>query len=116
MRRQLRSLSFVFFFNDTATTEIYTLSLHDALPISLTFNCRAYRFQVLEPDAQIVSHVVRSQSQGPKRIQNEAYVGFAQCAYGVYGGRDEALPFRETLKLVKVLTTLLFIERICSET
>src|SRR6266700_8253366 len=29
------SFSFVFFFfNDTATTEIYTLSLHDALPIS----------------------------------------------------------------------------------
>src|SRR3712207_8127458 len=26
---------FVFFFNDTATTEIYTLSLHDALPISI---------------------------------------------------------------------------------
>src|SRR3712207_9057913 len=31
----LQLLSFVFFFfNDTATTEIYTLSLHDALPIS----------------------------------------------------------------------------------
>src|SRR5688572_33314971 len=27
-------LLFFFFFNDTATTEIYTLSLHDALPIS----------------------------------------------------------------------------------
>src|SRR2546429_5149651 len=27
--------SFFFFFNDTATTEIYTLSLHDALPISM---------------------------------------------------------------------------------
>src|SRR3712207_9536681 len=27
-------LCFYFFFNDTATTEIYTLSLHDALPIS----------------------------------------------------------------------------------
>src|SRR6266508_6369621 len=27
---------FFFFFNDTATTEIYTLSLHDALPIYLT--------------------------------------------------------------------------------
>src|SRR5258708_23679627 len=26
-----------FFFNDTATTEIYTLSLHDALPISCTW-------------------------------------------------------------------------------
>src|SRR3712207_9557209 len=29
------SLGTVFFFNDTATTEIYTLSLHDALPISV---------------------------------------------------------------------------------
>src|SRR6266403_1933587 len=28
---------FFFFFNDTATTEIYTLSLHDALPISRSF-------------------------------------------------------------------------------
>src|SRR2546430_12613281 len=28
---------FLFFFNDTATTEIYTLSLHDALPISQRF-------------------------------------------------------------------------------
>ena len=26
-------MTFIFFFNDTATTEIYTLSLHDALPI-----------------------------------------------------------------------------------
>src|SRR3712207_9142320 len=32
---------FRFFFNDTATTEIYTLSLHDALPIS----CRGVPFQ-----------------------------------------------------------------------
>ena len=29
-------LFILFFFNDTATTEIYTLSLHDALPISFT--------------------------------------------------------------------------------
>src|SRR5689334_24199441 len=32
-----------FFFNDTATTEIYTLSLHDALPISKT-DPTLYRF------------------------------------------------------------------------
>src|SRR3712207_7933236 len=31
-----------FFFNDTATTEIYTLSLHDALPIWTPF-CEAFR-------------------------------------------------------------------------
>src|SRR3989442_13996706 len=41
LRRFSRSsprCSFFFFFNDTATTEIYTLSLHDALPISPSFN------------------------------------------------------------------------------
>src|SRR2546422_3131222 len=32
----LLTFYFFFFFNDTATTEIYTLSLHDALPISNT--------------------------------------------------------------------------------
>src|SRR3712207_7229424 len=31
-----RTMGVLFFFNDTATTEIYTLSLHDALPISVT--------------------------------------------------------------------------------
>src|SRR5258708_21742044 len=34
MTRHISNLSF-FFFNDTATTEIYTLSLHDALPICI---------------------------------------------------------------------------------
>src|SRR6266850_4212727 len=32
---------FFFFFNDTATTEIYTLSLHDALPFSLALGFAA---------------------------------------------------------------------------
>src|SRR2546429_1198965 len=36
--KRLLSFFFFFFFNDTATTEIYTLSLHDALPICC---CRA---------------------------------------------------------------------------
>src|SRR3712207_9367203 len=33
LMRGLKCLLYFFFFNDTATTEIYTLSLHDALPI-----------------------------------------------------------------------------------
>src|SRR5258708_34870366 len=33
-RLSIRFFLLFFFFNDTATTEIYTLSLHDALPIS----------------------------------------------------------------------------------
>src|SRR2546429_1670130 len=36
-------MSVCFFFNDTATTEIYTLSLHDALPISLGLRRRLAR-------------------------------------------------------------------------
>src|SRR3712207_7131882 len=32
-------LFYFFFFNDTATTEIYTLSLHDALPILIPRRC-----------------------------------------------------------------------------
>src|SRR2546422_5154981 len=34
LRPHQSPFTFFFFFNDTATTEIYTLSLHDALPIS----------------------------------------------------------------------------------
>src|SRR2546430_10278333 len=37
----LSAIYFFFFFNDTATTEIYTLSLHDALPICSTAPRRA---------------------------------------------------------------------------
>ena len=36
---------FFFFFNDTATTEIYTLSLHDALPIFLSEGESAFEVQ-----------------------------------------------------------------------
>src|SRR2546430_17133922 len=39
---RINALFLLFFFNDTATTEIYTLSLHDALPISLEL--REHRF------------------------------------------------------------------------
>src|SRR5258708_15091621 len=40
------SLSSLFFFNDTATTEIYTLSLHDALPISEFPDIRTDQFHI----------------------------------------------------------------------
>src|SRR5258706_12395582 len=36
----LNSIVLIFFFNDTATTEIYTLSLHDALPIYANVSCK----------------------------------------------------------------------------
>src|SRR5258707_10924428 len=40
-------ISLFFFFNDTATTEIYTLSLHDALPI-----CECYAVSLLDAGSE----------------------------------------------------------------
>src|SRR3989442_2496787 len=47
-------MPFFFFFNDTATTEIYTLSLHDALPISSIepFTSDAARVIITMDDSQ----------------------------------------------------------------
>src|SRR3712207_8943967 len=47
---------FFFFFNDTATTEIYTLSLHDALPI-----CAGARRSGARRDAPDVLHALALQ-------------------------------------------------------
>src|SRR5207253_9389469 len=51
---------FFFFFNDTATTEIYTLSLHDALPISLSFG---------EAAGLLLGHLLEHRRQFPRRRQ-----------------------------------------------
>src|SRR3712207_8630969 len=58
---------FVFFFNDTATTEIYTLSLHDALPISLgdveqhhRVGGHQVRRLVLDDRLLVLAHVVKA--------------------------------------------------------
>src|SRR3712207_9034475 len=50
------NLYVVFFFNDTATTEIYTLSLHDALPIYAGDGRRAQRRPALRPGLRRRAH------------------------------------------------------------
>src|ERR1035441_8764141 len=47
----MRFCFFFFFFNETATTEIYTLSLHDALPICTR---RSFRSRAISPPASKV--------------------------------------------------------------
>src|SRR2546428_8656232 len=53
----------VFFFNDTATTEIYTLSLHDALPIYRSAMQRVERRHAVlgRLHDHLVAHTVRSE-------------------------------------------------------
>src|SRR3712207_8665499 len=47
-------MCYLFFFNDTATTEIYTLSLHDALPI-LVAAIPGYAFASSHMDAPLIT-------------------------------------------------------------
>src|SRR3712207_7453793 len=49
---------YFFFFNDTATTEIYTLSLHDALPISTFCSPNVGSFGLTEQQARDAGHDV----------------------------------------------------------
>src|SRR6266404_8608418 len=46
---------FFFFFNDTATTEIYTLSLHDALPISIGRSANGRAKRDLRPTSRVMA-------------------------------------------------------------
>src|SRR5215216_8036237 len=52
---------FFFFFNDTATTEIYTLSLHDALPITLWSAWLIGRVQYEAPPRLVRAVTARSE-------------------------------------------------------
>src|SRR2546430_9901361 len=62
-------VTFFFFFNDTATTEIYTLSLHDALPIYDALRARGVAGRVFrrpqpeQPEARSEEHTSELQSQ-----------------------------------------------------
>src|SRR5258708_40068899 len=59
----LFTLFFFFFFNDTATTEIYTLSLHDALPIFCRFTAeRGFGVFIGEPYARMVRAITDRKS------------------------------------------------------
>src|SRR3712207_9431178 len=51
----MRDISVIFFFNDTATTEIYTLSLHDALPIS---SCTSWSSKIMAEGTVERSHLI----------------------------------------------------------
>src|SRR5258708_28684964 len=59
-----QDISFFFFFNDTATTEIYTLSLHDALPI---FRLGA----VLQLALPLGTHVLVSDAAAEHRVRGD---------------------------------------------
>src|SRR3712207_7657170 len=64
-------LIFFFFFNDTATTEIYTLSLHDALPISKEPQ-PIFFHDPERGDRRMIDVGLEGPQFGPHRAQHEA--------------------------------------------
>src|SRR5947208_4285099 len=60
----------LFFFNDTATTEIYTLSLHDALPIWLESAPPVPDPARAPPDAGAVADAVRCEDRKSTRLNS----------------------------------------------
>src|SRR2546422_3393559 len=94
--------TFFFFFNDTATTEIYTLSLHDALPISLQMVARAGQNLPVSRDLdQGLGSSGEGHSKGLGKVEHERHTPRARGLAGeearggeqhtrrdVHGGQD----------------------------
>src|SRR2546430_13733001 len=79
---------YLFFFNDTATTEIYTLSLHDALPICKVLRQRAAHVVVVKVvddhrpfDPCAVRDVIGSEEDRKSTRLNSSH---SQISYAVF--------------------------------
>src|SRR2546430_13305073 len=106
---QFTRVLIIFFFNDTATTEIYTLSLHDALPI----------LNVLPPSIDlrraVLSTYTPSEFPGSDRKSTRLNSSHSQISYAVFclkkKKRQENVPLSDDLAARPEHTMLLHIMR-----
>src|SRR2546430_5752808 len=68
----LTSTSLLFFFNDTATTEIYTLSLHDALPIFFTTESSINRKRLRPPFESAIRRMADRSEEHTSELQSQS--------------------------------------------
>src|ERR1039458_10815382 len=76
----IHSCSLCFFFNDTATTEIYTLSLHDALPICQKVILFLTVLALLGATAGVLAHAKSSQKLGAPGVKTGPLAGSRNLA------------------------------------
>src|SRR2546430_12980385 len=85
---------FFFFFNDTATTEIYTLSLHDALPICM--GDTTYTWMIFLNDTYAVfragPHLLYKRDRKSTRLNSS----HSQISYAVFCLKKKKLPGNRT--------------------
>src|SRR2546430_10361447 len=95
-----------FFFNDTATTEIYTLSLHDALPISATVHCARRIVSDLRCQFVESTHLSHRRNQAPlqhwsernrDRKSTRLNSSHSQISYAVFCLKKKNQPPRATV-------------------
>src|SRR5437773_9147969 len=91
--------SFFFFFNDTATTEIYTLSLHDALPILLGLPKR----NVPKTDDQVQSPPPISPPEPEDRKSTRLNSSHITISYAVFCLKKKKEHLHKHLIIVRVL-------------
>src|SRR6202035_6164360 len=83
----------VFFFNDTATTEIYTLSLHDALPIS---SLRQFHLAKQRQVSRIATQCAKGDRKSTRLNSSHSSISYAvfclkkntECACRLYETED----------------------------
>src|SRR5574343_1349575 len=94
------SFFFFFFFNDTATTEIYTLSLHDALPIFMIYLFKQpfkldYLWAGFCLDRKSTrlnsSHITISYAVFCLKKKKKKLVEVWRCCEGVHGGGKKGM-------------------------
>src|SRR2546430_11498748 len=88
-------MSSFFFFNDTATTEIYTLSLHDALPISAFLTTRIFSASPLAL-AATCSRCAALIDRKSTRLNSS----HSQISYAVFCLKKKKIPFLIYITLV----------------
>src|SRR5437870_11780563 len=69
---------YLFFFTDPATTEIYTLSLHDALPISSSSRAEMFAGVMTPPPARL--HAARGSDRKSTRL-NSSHVAISYAVF-----------------------------------
>src|SRR2546430_13662965 len=93
---------FFFFFNDTATTEIYTLSLHDALPIfrksELLAPQQRFGFQTLRLGHDL-GHVTQKPFVDLDRKSTRLNSSHSQISYAVFCLKKKKTYHRNSLTL-----------------
>src|SRR2546429_3387337 len=75
--RPVLPIYFFFFFNDTATTEIYTLSLHDALPIFQSHEREAALLELVLPLGPLRRESRRVDRKSTRLNSSHGYISYA---------------------------------------